>query len=164
MDDQSNQSRAAVREATANQQQSGAPVKTVVKSSPPDCQDCKAQTAFHYWKDQPMTPSFNWEIDFTGLVNVPAGKRAVVELVTATIQVPAGEWARLRMFTSLGFAASNLDLTVTAQNAPGKPSILMATHPLRAYSDHLIAFNVNRDNATTSGDAFICISGYLVDG
>ncbi len=31
------------------------------------------------------------------------------------------------------------------------------------YSDHLIAFNVNRDNATTEGEAFICISGYFID-
>jgi len=27
----------------------------------------------------------------------------------------------------------------------------------------MIEFNVNRDNAQTEGDAFVCISGYLID-
>jgi hypothetical protein len=34
--------------------------------------------------------------------------------------------------------------------------------PLRAYTDHDIDFDINGDNATTSGSALICISGYLV--
>jgi transposase len=87
----------------------------------------------------------------------------VIELVTATINVPQGEFARLRMFTSLGSAPSNLDLTLTPQGQFGGQQILMCTHNVRVYSDSLIEFNVNRDNAQTSGNAFICISGYLVD-
>ncbi len=106
------------------------------------------------------TPSFNWFIDFTS-VNIAAGKRAVIELVTATIRVPAGEWARLRMYTSLGFAPSNLDRTLKPQNAAGSGRILMATHSLPVYSDHDVSLSVNRDNASTSGNSFICISGYL---
>jgi hypothetical protein len=85
----------------------------------PGCEDCRSRTAFHLWRDQTLTPSFNWEIDFTSLINIPAGKRAVIELVTATVQVPAGEWARLRMYTSLGSAPSNLDLFLTPQGTPG---------------------------------------------
>jgi len=132
--------------------------------TPKDCHDCKAFSAFQYWREQPLTPSFNWEIDFSALVNIPAGKRAVIELVTATIEVPGNESARLRLYTSLGTAPSNLDLTMERQSVTGAANAqFMATHSLRVYSDQLVAFNVNRDNATTAGSAFICISGYLAD-
>jgi hypothetical protein len=105
-----------------------------------------------------VTISFNpaWGIP-------PAGKIAVIELVTASILVPAGEFARLRMFTTLGSAASNLDFTLTPQGQVGGRRILMCTHAVRVYSDSQIEFNVNRDNAQTTGSALICISGYLVD-
>jgi hypothetical protein len=94
---------------------------------------------------------------------MPAGKRAVIGLVTATIIVPTGEWARLRVGTSLGSVPSNLDLFLTPQGQVGGRQVLIATHTLRVYSDNLIGFNVNRDNAQTEGDPFICISGYLID-
>jgi hypothetical protein len=127
------------------------------------CEDCRAGTAFQLWHEQTLTPSLNWEIDFSGDITIPAGTRAVIELVTALIIVPAGERARLRMYTSLGSAPSNLDLWVTPQGQVGGNETLVATHTLRAYSDASISFNVNRDNATTAGYALICISGYLAD-
>jgi hypothetical protein len=130
---------------------------------PPQCKECRVENAFHAWFDQHLTPSFNWLIHFTGTVNIPAGKRAVIELVTATIFVPSGERARLRMYTSLGFASSNLDFVLTHQGQVGGREVLVATHSVRVYSDHSIEFNVNRDNAQTEGDAFICISGYFID-
>jgi hypothetical protein len=76
--------------------------------------------------------------------------------------VPEGEWARLRMFTSLGTVPSNLDLFLTFQGNVGGNAIYDATHSLRAYSDNDIDFDINRDNATTTGSALICISGYIV--
>jgi len=54
-----------------------------------------------------LTPSFNWIVSFADYGIPPAGKRAVIELVTAQILVPQGEWARLRMYTSLGTLPSN---------------------------------------------------------
>lgn len=127
------------------------------------CKECRVDNAFHAWRDQHLTPSFNWAIDFSTWGIPPAGKRAVIELVTASIYVPSGERARLRMFTSLGSVPSNLDFVLTPQGQVGGREILVATHTVRVYSDHLIEFNVNRDNAQTAGDAFICISGYLID-
>lgn len=127
------------------------------------CEDCRVENAFHAWRDQHLTPSFNWLIDFANWCIPPAGKRAVIELITATISVPSKEWARLRMHTSLGSTPSNLDLALTPQGQVGGRQILVATHAVRVYSDHLIEFNVNRDNAQTEGDAFICISGFLID-
>jgi len=140
------------------------PVTPAIRThAPRRCEDCRVDNAFHAWRDQHLTPAFNYEISFSGWGIPPAGKRAVIELVTATISVPSGEWARLRMFTSLGMVPSNLDLVLTPQGQVGGRQILIATHAVRAYSDQLIDFNVNRDNAQTEGDAFVCISGYLVD-
>ncbi len=123
-----------------------------------ECQDFCALHAYHSWHDQHLTPSFNWLFD----IPVPTGKLFVIELVTATISVPAGERARLRMYTSLGTAPSNLDLTLSPQGVVNGRAIYVATHSLRAYTDGLLEFDVNRDNATTEGDAFVCVSGYLV--
>lgn len=126
------------------------------------CDDCRSLSAFQAWHDEDLPPSFNVEIDFADWKIIPAGKHAVIELVAASVYVPKGEWARLRMFTSLGTVPSNLDLFLTPQGvASNGDSVFVATHNIRAYSDNLIAFNLNRDNAQTSGHALICISGYI---
>ena len=125
------------------------------------CEDCRAYAAFQAWHDVELTPSYNWEVSFDDWNLVPKGKRAVIELVTATVIVPSGEWARLRMYTSLGTVPSNLDLFLTFQGSMSGNSNYVATHSVRVYTDRDINFNINRDNATTSGHAFICISGYI---
>lgn len=125
------------------------------------CDDCRALSAFHAWKDVELQPSFNTSISFADWNIPPAGKHAVIELVTASIEVPSGEWARLRMNTSLGSVPSNLDLVLTPQGQISGQNVYVATHNIRSYTDGHIEFNVNRDNAQTSGHAFICISGYL---
>jgi hypothetical protein len=126
------------------------------------CDDCRATTAFHAWHSVDLTPSFNVMVSFADWKLVPKGKRAVIELVTAQIIVPSGEWARLRMYTSLGSVPSNLDLFLTFQGNVSGNATYDATHSLRAYTDNEIDFDINRDNATTSGSALICISGYIV--
>jgi hypothetical protein len=125
------------------------------------CEDCRAYAAFQAWHGLELTPSLNWEVSFDDWNIVPKGKRAVIELVTATVIVPSGEWARLRMYTSLGMVPSNLDLFLTFQGNVSGNANYVATHSLRVYTDHDINFNINRDNATTSGYALICISGYI---
>jgi hypothetical protein len=129
----------------------------------PSCDDCRALTAFHAWRSADLSPSFNTIIDFGNWGIPPDGKRAVIEFVTASVTVPHGERARLRMFTSLGSAPSNLDFVLTPQGTISGKDVLVGTHSIRAYTDGLIEFNVNRDNAQTTGYALICISGYLVD-
>ena len=125
------------------------------------CDDCRAMTAFQAWHDLDLTPSFNWLVSFADYGIPAAGKRAVIELVTAQILVPQGEWARLRMYTSLGSIASNIDLFLTPQGVVSGRAIFVATHSIRAYSDGPIEFDINRDNAVTEGHALICISGYV---
>jgi hypothetical protein len=151
--------RSATKFVTAPKKASATKAKTIAS-----CKECRVEHAFHAWNEQQLTPSYNWEIDFSGWNIVPQkGKRAVIELITATISVPVGEWARLRLFTSLGTTPSNLDFVLTPQGQIGGMQILIATHSLRVYSDAEITFNVNRDNAQTVGNALICISGYLID-
>ncbi len=118
--------------------------------------DCRARNAFHEWQDGTLPPSFNMMFHFS----VPANHRLVIEFVTASIYVPAGEMARLRMFTGLGPNPSNLDLALTPQGIVNGQQVLVATHCIRAYADSL-DFNVNRDNPVTTGSALICVSGYL---
>jgi hypothetical protein len=93
-----------------------------------DCEDCRATTAFQAWHSVDLPTSFNMNVSFADWKIVPKGERAVIELVSAQILVPSGEWARLGMDTSLGTVPSNLDLTLTFQgNVGGKPSTWLPT-------------------------------------
>jgi hypothetical protein len=130
---------------------------STVTPKPPTACDCRARNAFQEFLEQDLPPSFNVAFTFT----VPPMTRAVIEFVTATVIVPAGEMARLRMSTGLGSIASNLDLTLAPQGFVNSHQVLVATHRVRAYADSLLEFNVNRDNAVTPGHALICVSGYL---
>ena len=151
-----------VREAIKARESGAQPRSALRTLASGTCDDCRANAAFQAWHSVDLTPSFNTFISFADWNIVPAGKRAVIELVTAQIIVPAGEWARLRMYTSLGSVPSNLDLFLTFQGNVGGSAIYDATLSVRAYTDHDIDFDVNRDNATTSGSALICVSGYIV--
>jgi hypothetical protein len=150
--------REAVKSAVSQGTIPRSEVRTTVTTT---CDDCRAMTAFQAWHSVDLTPSFNVGVSFDDWKIVPKGKRAVIELVTAQIVVPSGEWARLRMYTSLGNVPSNLDLFLTFQGNVSGNAIYDATHSLRAYTDNSIDFDINRDNATTSGSALICISGYI---
>jgi hypothetical protein len=130
------------------------PLKHTAKTSHDPC----APHAHHAWKSLNMKASYNSGL----IIPVPKGKRFVVELVTASISVPAGETVRLRMYTGLGQRSANFDIAVTPQGIVGGNSVFVATHSLRAYADNGVRFNINRDNPHTKGRALICVSGYLV--
>lgn len=137
------------------------PIKTKVRMG---CEDCRAENAFHAWSSAPLPAhTFNYSMVLTDNVNIPSGKRAVIELVTATISVPIGERALLRLWTSLGHSPSNLDLALTPHGELFGLDQLVATHALRVYSDHTIELNVSRNNSESEGYAVVCISGYFVD-
>src|SRR5207237_1115530 len=109
--------------------------------------------------DAQLDPSFNVEISF----QPPQGQRLVIEFVTATVEVPAGESARLRMFTDFSTGQpGNLDLALTLQGIVNGQAVYVARHSIRTYTDGFLAFNVNRDNAVTSGYALISVSGHTV--
>lgn len=134
------------------------PTTAAPTPKPAPCDACAAD-AFLQWQDAPLTPSYNFEFAF----NPPQNQRLVIEFVTATVEVPAGESARLRMYT--GFSngqAGNFDLALTPQGIVNGQSVYVGTHMVRAYTDGFLAFNVNRDNDTTPGYALICVSGYVV--
>jgi hypothetical protein len=160
--DKEKSSAAPVRDTTQESASRGTLPRTAVRTATAgECEDCRATTAFQAWHDVELAPSFNTSVSFADWKIIPKGKRAVIELVTTQIVVPANEWARLRMYTSLGSVPSNLDLFLTFQGNVSGNAIYDATHSLRAYTDNEIDFDINRDNATTSGSALICISGYI---
>jgi len=125
--------------------------------------NCREQSAFQYWQDETLAPCSDAVLDFSDLVSIPAGKRAVIELVTGTIQVPAGQSAHLRMSTSLECAPSELDLAVIPQHALGCACVLMVSQTMREYTDGEIAFQVTRERCEGAGYALICISGHFVE-
>src|SRR4051812_7169195 len=158
-DPMASQVRDAVQSHPSRGELPGSTVRTTVVDGA--CDDCRATTAFQAWHSVDLPPSFNVSVSFADWKIVPRGKRAVIELVTAQIIVPSGEWARVRMHTSLGTVPSNLDLSLTFQGNVSNNAIYNATHSVRAYTDSGIDFDINRDNATTNGSALICISGYI---
>jgi hypothetical protein len=162
--DKNRSSAIPVRSATQEPASKGSLPRTAVRTTAArECEDCRATTAFQAWHDAELAASYNTTIDFSDWKLIPKGKRAVLELVTAQIEIPVNEWARLRMFGSLGTLPSNIDLFLTYQGNVGSNSLYVATHALRIYCDsNDIAFNINRDNATTTGYAFVFFSGYIV--
>ncbi len=100
MSESSDSRKTTVRELVRANRTSARPVprSTVRTTSSSACDDCRAVHAFQAWHDLEMTPSFNWELSFADYGIPPSGKKAVIDLVTATILVPQGEWARLRMY------------------------------------------------------------------
>jgi hypothetical protein len=59
-------------------------------------------------------------------------------------------------------SGTHLDLFLTFQGNVGGNAIYEATHSIRTYTDRDIDFAIGRDNnATTSGSALICVSGYV---
>jgi len=153
--------RETVRGPSSQASQAARAASAVRTATAGNCDDCRAYAAFHAWHSFDLPPSYNMFVDFGDWHLIPAGKRAVIELVTAQILVPSKEWVRLRMYTSLGSTPSNLDLFVTYQGDFQGQSVYEATHSLRAYSDGTIQFDVNRDNPVTTGSGLICVSGYV---
>jgi hypothetical protein len=153
-----------IRSAAQEPASKGAVPRTAVRTTAArECEDCRATTAFQAWHDAELATSYNTTIDFNDWKIIPKGKRAVIELVTAQIEIPVNEWARLRMFGSLNHLPLNIDLFLTYQGNVGSNSLYVATHPLRIYCDsNDIAFNINRDNDTTKGYAFVFFMGYIV--
>ena len=122
------------------------------------CDTCAAD-AFVLTFEADLPPSYNAEYLFT----LQESQRRVIEFVTATVEVPAGESARLRMYTGLSNgAAGNFDLALTPQGIAEGQSVYVCTHQVRLYTDGFLGINVNRDNATTSGTVLMSVSGYLV--
>ncbi len=162
----------AVRTKPAKREQASRQVKPLIKQKvlgtrirgemrpTAKCDDLCALSAFQAWHQVDLTPSYNWEVSFTN--DLPKGRRVVIELVTAQILVPAGEMARLRMFTGLGGWAGNFDLAVTPQGIVNGQAVYVASQALRAYTDGFLSFNINRDNPFTNGEALVCVSGYVI--
>jgi hypothetical protein len=120
-----------------------------------------AATAFQAWKEVDSVTDTSANIDFADWNIVPKGKRAVIELITASILTPPDTWPSLGLNTAVGTANLNLNLSVTPQGQTANWATYVATHSLRVYTDGIIVFGVRCPKPT--GAVLISISGYIAD-
>src|SRR5262245_1982353 len=87
----------SLRETAGSGSRAPMAASAVRAAAPQACDDCRAETAFQAWHSFDLPAAFNMLVNFGDWNLIPKGKRAVIELVTAQILVPAKEWIRLRM-------------------------------------------------------------------
>ena len=108
------------------------------------------------------------------LTNAPAGKRAVVETVTAELFLPGGQFPTLEISTilnqSAGIQTVSHHLLLTKESSPSGTDFYGVTFPIRLYGDHSsdpatypsVQANFGRAGGSTGvAYATVTISGYF---
>jgi len=121
-----------------------------------------ALNAFHISQSFDISePALNHECD----IQAPAGKRLVIELITARIYVAQGYSVSLLLsprLTTPTNQINNLALTVSLQGVYAGKALYVATHSVRTYSDGVLSFNIECSDQIAAYADF-GISGYTVD-
>jgi hypothetical protein len=96
---------------------------------------------------------------------VPAGKRLVIENVSAHIRVLTGAFVVVRVNTSVGGAFSEAEVPLVFQGTFGREAHFSATQNMRLYADPNTAVTISyfRSTTDTTGKVTLGFSGYLVD-
>jgi len=100
-----------------------------------------------------------------GSVSVPAGKRLVIEYVSARIMLPAGQKifeARIVTLQNAGGAEGYHYLSTNAEGSYLDSDFFSISHNLRLYSVGYAKFSFFRSDTTRSGLVNAAVSGYLV--
>jgi len=110
----------------------------------------------------------DWGAATSSAVNmytVPAGKRLVIENVSAHMRVLAGAFVRVSLHTSVGGAASEAEVPMVPQGTFGRESHFSATQNMRLYADPntAVTLSYSRSTTDTTGKVTLGFSGYLVD-
>ncbi len=110
----------------------------------------------------------DWGAATSSAVNmytVPAGKRLVIENVSAHMRVLAGAFVRVSVHTSVGGAASEAEVPMVPQGTFGRESHFSATQNMRLYADPntAVTLSYSRSTTDTTGKVTLGFSGYLVD-
>jgi hypothetical protein len=101
------------------------------------------------------------------LLTVPAGKRFILETVSARAELAAVDTPnRVEIITQLGGKPVLHEILLSRQglNLNGQP-VFVGTHSIRAYSDPgtEVKFQFSRSDTTNNASADVTISGYFVD-
>jgi hypothetical protein len=94
---------------------------------------------------------------------VPAGKRLVIEFVTAEITVPAGQYVDCALIAKLGNASTGYRIKLDKiQNVNGT-DIYVTSQPVTIYTDEnrSVDMYINRFPFTGTGHAVVMCSGHL---
>jgi hypothetical protein len=94
---------------------------------------------------------------------VPAGKRLVIEFVTADINVPTGQYVDLAIITRIGNASTGFRIQLDkVQNINGN-DIYVTSQPVKLYTDENrnIEMYINRYPFTGTGHATVMCSGHI---
>lgn len=119
---------------------------------------------------QPFQQLFNFSFDHTQGTNgqsfvVPAGKRLVIEFVSAAIALEMGLVVDAVVTTTVGGIAGGHHLIPTSMGpAWGFPLSYLISKDIRVYADPgtTVGFSIT-DNLTGNGGAWGTISGYLIN-
>ena len=114
------------------------------------------------------TNTSDWGAATSTAVNVytvPAGKRLVIENVSAHMRVLAGAFVVVSVHTSVGGAASEAEVPMVYQGTFGREAHFSATQNMRLYADPNTAVTISYSRSTTdtTGKVTLGFSGYLVD-
>jgi len=96
---------------------------------------------------------------------VPAGKRLVIEFVTADISIPAGQYVDLAIIVRIGNASTGFRIKLDKiQNVNGS-DIYITSQPVKLYTDENrnIEMYINRYPFTGTGHATVMCSGHIED-
>ena len=110
----------------------------------------------------------DWGAATSSAVNmytVPAGKRLVIENVSAHMRVLAGAFVRVSVHTSVGGTFSEAEVPMVPQGTFGRESHFSATQNMRLYADPntAVTLSYSRSTTDTTGKVTLGFSGYLVD-
>lgn len=105
--------------------------------------------------------------DFQTIAFVPAGKRLVIENISANGRVPAGQpFLNLHISTNVANGGSKAHyLVMSQQGSVGNTTWFAASQQVRLYADPgtSVTFSVFRVAAGPEGVVDVTISGYLID-
>ncbi len=100
-------------------------------------------------------------------VSVPGGKRLVIETVSASVRMPAGEKPALVLGTTVDGVEEPHFLTLAFGGADGTDDAYYATHRVQVYADQGVVlgrlFNVDSSSTDPLRLVGLTISGHLVD-
>lgn len=121
----------------------------------------------------PFSRTFVRDFDFgsAGLrleIEVPEGKRLVIEHVSVRATLPVGQKIRITLgtlVTAYDFVATTVGTFpfFDSHSNPVEQDVLVASEQVRLYADRDVVFELDRNNAFGEGKAIMSISGYLVD-
>jgi len=101
-----------------------------------------------------------------GGFNVPAGKRLVIDYVSASGFAPAGQHMIFSVFTNVNSVLAKKHFIAASQQSEfGASAMFTASQETRIYADPgtLVMVRAERDGATGAARAFITVSAHLVD-